>query len=222
MSRSGHWTFFSSAQQETMKPTTRPRWRSSAACFSLLARRSRSLRFCSLAGLLFLLLAGPLGGAAIGAARLGRLGGVRGLELGLGSVGPHPHLDRRRPRRPRPTPAPGCRAGPADSLPAVLLSLALLLRLAGAPFGLALRARLRHLSGSPCGECGGRTSGRTCAARSGPGCCAWTCWSGSCGACSLRMQASPRCVPLREPFLLCGRRYRKTFRAQGAPEPGEE
>jgi hypothetical protein len=59
-----------------------------------------------------------------------------------------------------------------------------------------------HLNGSPYEECGGRTSGRTCVARFGPGCCAWTCWSGSCGACSLRMQASPRCVPLREPFLL--------------------
>jgi hypothetical protein len=58
------------------------------------------------------------------------------------------------------------------------------------------------LTESPYGQCADRTSGRTCAARCGPACCAETCWSGSCGACSPRMQASPRCAPLREPFLL--------------------
>src|SRR4029077_17024347 len=46
----------------------------------------------------------------------------------------------------------------------------------------------------------GRTSGSTCAARSGPASFAATCWSGSCAACSLRKPASPRCGHLRVPF----------------------
>src|SRR5665811_57128 len=57
-------------------------------------------------------------------------------------------------------------------------------------------------TGSPCGPCGGRTSGSTCASRSGPASCAVTCWSGNCAACSLRKPASPQCGHLREPSVL--------------------
>ena len=47
VSRSGHWTRLSSAQQETKKPRTPPRWRFSATGASRGARRcSDSLAFC--------------------------------------------------------------------------------------------------------------------------------------------------------------------------------
>src|SRR3954452_14635649 len=67
---------------------------------------------------------------------------------------------------------------------------------------LTLAALLRALSitghrdGLPIGSRGARydagTSGSTSAARCGPGCSAWTCWSGSSGACTPRMRGGLR------------------------------
>ena len=55
VSRSGHWTRLSSAQQEAMNPVTRPRWRSTGSSLGLrrsseacaFACCSRSWRLCS-------------------------------------------------------------------------------------------------------------------------------------------------------------------------------
>src|SRR5436305_9073192 len=67
---------------------------------------------------------------------------------------------------------------------------ALLGRFAAAALGLPLGAGLRHqrvsffaISGSPYAGCDGRTSGRTCAARSGPANFAGICSSRSGGGC---------------------------------------
>ena len=195
---------------------TPPRWRSRLRLLLLLGE---------LLALLALLLV-ALGAFRLPCARL-RLGpalGARGvfgasgrLEAALGGAGGDPGLDRL---------DLGDVAGDRDL--GVVLGARLVAALAaGALAAPALRGRGARpcavrgsspsaASASPCARCGGRTSGRTCAARSGPASSAATCWSGSCAACSLRKRASPRCGHLREPFLprSVGRRYKEKPRAE--------
>ena len=201
VSRSGHWTFFSSAQQEARKPMTPPRWRSACACFCFLASCSRSRRFCS-SRLRF--------SASLRAFASAR----RSARRGLRRVGGLELRSRGRRRRSRPRPPRSRRSSPEtgtwvscwarDSALALAAGALALLSFPSPALGLALCAGLGHrrLPGLLVRRCGGRTSGRTCASRSGPASFAGTCWSGSCAACTLRKPASPRCGHLREPFLL--------------------
>ncbi len=93
VSRSGHWTFFSSAQQEAKKPKTPPRRFSglSACAFCGLLKGALAFllallllallaRSALLAGLARLLRRGLGGGADVGAGRRGGLGGLGLLD----------------------------------------------------------------------------------------------------------------------------------------------
>ena len=226
VSRSGHWTRFSSAQQETRKPITAPRWRScgsAAVCrrFSdSLRRRSRSFSSRRRSRRLI-----RSGAASAGTPTSAREGAGARSSSALRRVPP-------------PGRAPPARLPPADSLQrlevgSVLGQLRLdhlgRLRDLGPLLGTAVGARARaaprerpaplalaalpsaalesspplhqsSLSASPCEGCAGRTSGSTCAARAGRECCAATCWSGSCVACTPRRRASRRFGLLRGPL----------------------
>ena len=84
VSRSGHWTRLSSAQQEAKKPSTPPRWRRSTGAWVLGARRfSESLARCFAVALLL-----TAGAAADLVDRLG----LRPADVGLGAQ-PGPTLE---------------------------------------------------------------------------------------------------------------------------------
>src|SRR5262249_29963487 len=81
-------------------------------------------------------------------------------------------------------------------------------------------------SGSPYVGCGVRTNGRTSGSRSGPACCAGTCSSRSCGACTPHRRVSRRFEHQR-PFLLnftitsknaAGQKKTPGPRARGGPK----
>ena len=165
VSRSGHWTRFSSAQQETRKPITAPRWRScgsAAACrrFSdSLRRRSRS--FSSRRRSLRLIRSGAASGGAPTSARDGAGAGSSsaasaGASCAAASSGGAPfsdvevrsvlgqlrldHLGRLRHL--------GALLGTAVRAP-VELRLASGPRLSRSPLCLSLRPSLRHRYTSP-------------------------------------------------------------------------
>ena len=198
VSRSGHCTFLSSAQQEAKKPSTPPRWRSADACFcllgELLAARGASARLaCAFRP--------PWPPSPRPAAAARALFGASGVSRRLSGAPAAIPASTASISAMSPETGTWVSCWARDSLPSAVAGALLLLLFAGAALGLALCAGFRHrpLPRSPCAPCDGRTSGRTCASRSGPASFAATCWSDSCAACSLRKPASPRCGHLREP-----------------------